>query len=246
MYFREDSAPGKYTASPTGGITGGSLVPSDYGSYGNDVALYRQNIPNMPLSSISTTMSFLYDSSLINPFNYNTPLQFFFNPLSDPNHYILAGIRGTGTQLEFALTGYYDASQNNPHAMFSLVSGHWYDLQISIDNLGGSFGQLQVKGQLFDLGTSGLNEPLLVASDSLSTYDAVFSHEAELRLGVYSERWGGAAMLDNFSVTAVPEPETYTMLLAGLGLMGFLARHRKITNQVDDNTRFVSDKTLLN
>jgi hypothetical protein len=26
---------------------------------------------------------------------------------------------------------------------------------------------------------------------------------------------------------AVPEPETYAMLLAGLGLMGFVARRRK-------------------
>jgi len=38
--------------------------------------------------------------------------------------------------------------------------------------------------------------------------------------------WGGA-VLDNVSVTAVPEPETYAMLLAGLGLMGTIARRRK-------------------
>lgn len=29
------------------------------------------------------------------------------------------------------------------------------------------------------------------------------------------------------TVTAVPEPETYAMLLAGLGLLGFVARRRK-------------------
>ncbi|NBW50906.1 MAG: PEP-CTERM sorting domain-containing protein [Betaproteobacteria bacterium] len=28
-------------------------------------------------------------------------------------------------------------------------------------------------------------------------------------------------------VTAVPEPETYAMLLAGLGVMGMIARRRK-------------------
>jgi len=28
-------------------------------------------------------------------------------------------------------------------------------------------------------------------------------------------------------VAAVPEPETYAMLLGGLGLMGFIARRRK-------------------
>jgi hypothetical protein len=35
------------------------------------------------------------------------------------------------------------------------------------------------------------------------------------------------ALLDNVSVSAIPEPESYVMLLAGLGLMGFLARRRK-------------------
>ena len=32
---------------------------------------------------------------------------------------------------------------------------------------------------------------------------------------------------DNITVAAVPEPETYAMLLAGLGLLGFLARRRQ-------------------
>lgn len=33
-------------------------------------------------------------------------------------------------------------------------------------------------------------------------------------------------ILDNVSVTAVPEPETYALMLAGLGLVGFVARRR--------------------
>jgi len=37
--------------------------------------------------------------------------------------------------------------------------------------------------------------------------------------------WGVA--LDNVSVTPVPEPESYAMMLAGLGLMGAIARRRK-------------------
>ena len=32
----------------------------------------------------------------------------------------------------------------------------------------------------------------------------------------------------NYSVTPVPEPETYALLLGGLGVVGFLARRRKI------------------
>lgn len=42
-----------------------------------------------------------------------------------------------------------------------------------------------------------------------------------------------AANLDDFvltgpGVSAIPEPETYAMLLAGLGLLGFAARRRKL------------------
>jgi hypothetical protein len=32
------------------------------------------------------------------------------------------------------------------------------------------------------------------------------------------------ALLDNVSVSAIPEPESYAMLLAGLSLIGFMAR----------------------
>lgn len=34
-------------------------------------------------------------------------------------------------------------------------------------------------------------------------------------------------ILDNVNVSAVPEPESYAMLLAGLGLMGYMVRRRK-------------------
>jgi hypothetical protein len=40
-----------------------------------------------------------------------------------------------------------------------------------------------------------------------------------------SDSLGGS--LDNVSVTAVPEPETYALMLAGLGLIGAVVRRRK-------------------
>lgn len=62
-----------------------------------------------------------------------------------------------------------------------------------------------------DMGTSG--------SSTLSFYGA----------GV-SDGFGGS--LDNISVTAVPEPESYAMLLAGLGLIGTIARRRNKADAV--------------
>ena len=59
-----------------------------------------------------------------------------------------------------------------------------------------------------------------VATDTSSTL-----HFASLQ-----DSAGGVA-LDNISVTAVPEPETYAMLLAGLGLMGAVARRRRHASQ---------------
>lgn len=44
-----------------------------------------------------------------------------------------------------------------------------------------------------------------------------------------ADSYGGS--LDNVSVTAVPEPQTYAMLLAGLGLMGAIARRRSKQSQ---------------
>ena len=40
--------------------------------------------------------------------------------------------------------------------------------------------------------------------------------------------WGGSESVGfNFEITPVPEPETYALFMAGLGLMGFIARRRK-------------------
>lgn len=44
---------------------------------------------------------------------------------------------------------------------------------------------------------------------------------------VTSQNGGGAFIGANYNVTPVPEPETYALLLAGLGVVGFVARRRR-------------------
>jgi len=68
------------------------------------------------------------------------------------------------------------------------------------------------------LGTVGLS------SDGLVDLSA-FSHVTSLYMDDSST--GAGFAYDHFVFAPVPEPETYAMLLAGLGLLGFVARRRK-------------------
>lgn len=63
---------------------------------------------------------------------------------------------------------------------------------------------------------------------SFSTSNALHQLTVEyvnLNTGISPE--GGGSYYTLNITAAVPEPETYSMLLAGLGLLGFAARHRK-------------------
>ncbi len=68
---------------------------------------------------------------------------------------------------------------------------------------------------------------------SLTNFSASFSGVAggtyAVRLLDSTNPTGNLVAATNFSasVTAVPEPETYAMMLAGLGAIGFLSRRRK-------------------
>jgi PEP-CTERM motif len=44
----------------------------------------------------------------------------------------------------------------------------------------------------------------------------------------FQSNWTGTLIIPGTSVNPIPEPETYAMLLAGLGLLGFVARRRKL------------------
>ncbi|MDQ3186035.1 MAG: PEP-CTERM sorting domain-containing protein [Pseudomonadota bacterium] len=70
----------------------------------------------------------------------------------------------------------------------------------------------------FDNGTSFFNIGVAYAGIALSN---------NLRLYYFDLNFGDNIGSINATVTAVPEPETYSMLLVGLGMMAFIARRRK-------------------
>lgn len=74
-------------------------------------------------------------------------------------------------------------------------------------------------------GITGINNDASFAFRILAAYDTTGSYVGTV--GNYGT--GGTIRFDNVSisgVSAVPEPESYAMLLAGLGLMGALARRK--------------------
>lgn len=55
-------------------------------------------------------------------------------------------------------------------------------------------------------------------------FRGIFRSEADI---AYFQISGSYLIMHDLTVSAVPEPETYAMLLAGLGILGFAARRRK-------------------
>lgn len=96
---------------------------------------------------------------------------------------------------------------------------------LSLYRVGGGMGTDGTSGDtLISSGTSlqsGAMDVWTLSSDNLQAGDYYVMVSGNL-VSDTSASFGGAVML-----APVPEPETYGMMLAGLGVLGFLARRRK-------------------
>ena len=116
----------------------------------------------------------------------------------------------------------------------SLLAGHTYTL--SFDLAGSHRGTSEMVNVKFGTTTENFN---LASNDGFSHHTMSFT---PISSGLYSfgyqnNQFGAhlgnlegnniGALLDNVAVTSVPEPESYAMFMAGLGVMGFIARRRK-------------------
>lgn len=108
----------------------------------------------------------------------------------------------------------------------SLDAGGWLNLPSS------SNAQLSITGQLQGGGQVSFSGPASPPGLSITTFDhltapASFSNLASLTLTMTGYSSSAYAAIDNLVLTPVPEPATFATLLAGLWLIGAVARRHR-------------------
>lgn len=150
-------------------------------------------------------------------------------------------VTGTGTVDLIGNPNFFDLLPGN---------GRYVDLDGSTGDAGGFDKQLGLAAATnytlsFDLAGSqrGGSETVNVifgtasqtftlnSTDPFATHTLSFTTNGNANYQIFFKNAGGdnvGALLDNVKVTsAVPEPESYAMMLAGLGLMGLMSRRRR-------------------
>ncbi len=151
----------------------------------------------------------------------------------DVQYYAYGGAYdGTGSPTSFVADGgahaqffdYYDITVTDTKITYTYLSNtDWSPSDVSL-NSGGLF---ITNGNLLTFST-----PLTsVSLDPSSVVPGFSAANVTFNANSVAVDWQGVHFNRGdqvvFNVSAVPEPETYAMMLAGLGLMGAIARRRK-------------------
>jgi hypothetical protein len=167
-------------------------------------------------AATTTSLTGLVAGPLVNPGSFTATLN--------------APVADTNASLTFVIQGYNSLDGHNLYQDDFRLTINGSLIDVASFDLGGggwsnnSFGGATVTVSSGTATISGLNFSLLQGVNTFKfQYTAPGPSNGANGQGLGDEGWGIASA----TVTAVPEPETYAMLLAGLGLMGAVARRRK-------------------
>jgi len=142
--------------------------------------------------------------------------------------FVAAAVLGTAALSSFAASETLQFTYSGP----GTVSG--FGGTLASDNLGLSFSDVKLDGALVpsvnDVNSDGttwqIDASLGTARSHLLSYTYTGTGNIDTSsLGFTIQ--GNTNPVAPSSVAAVPEPETYAMMLAGLGALGFVGRRRK-------------------
>jgi hypothetical protein len=140
----------------------------------------------------------------------------------------------SGAFADDQIVGVSTASPSNFFGLGTLFDGGSDDISFSGLAAGVYNITVTLSGQnvSFDQALSNLNgvfgTAFNVAVPSIAFYNVSYTGASPFALHLFGSDLAGASVYSgDVTVTAVPEPETYALMLAGLGLMGFIARRRR-------------------
>ena len=154
------------------------------------------------------------------------------NPLV-ANHYAGMGVTSIANTLGPAL-GYYASSQSGINYVGTGPSTGWAaDILVEFTSLQAAVG-IGIAGPTtlqFDLLDAGMNvlEGYSLSTTPFNTYYYINRLTNDTK---FLRVKGNFVAIDDLqfdtkTVNGIPEPETYALMLAGLGVVGFMARRRK-------------------
>lgn len=105
---------------------------------------------------------------------------------------------------------------------FTGLAAGWYEVVVTLSGQNVTFdaAKSNLNGTLGEFGSIGRGTFGFLAS----------SDKTPFVLSLFGTARPGATYSADITVTAVPEPETYGMMIGGLALLGFMARRRKAKN----------------
>src|SRR5688572_1175840 len=176
----------------TNGITGGCLTTPLTVGWGNDNAIYCSKYLNALNISV-TRLSFKYDTTQINPVNYDRSVSIFLRPSADFNHYVIASITHDS---KIQIISY---SMTNNMPVINLLHNHWYEFILTTDIVTASPNWIMnAYAQVNDLGLTGQTPPIPNGSSTISFSDSIFTIDPAVEVSFTATQWGGAKYVDNF------------------------------------------------